>query len=1163
VNFPDGRRYAGTFRNGQPNGRGVLTFPDGRRYDGEFRDGRYEGHGVFLGSDRQRYEGDFRDGRANGRGVLVDPDGSRYEGEFRDDKFHGRGIFTFSDGRRYEGDFRDGQASGRGVLVYADGGRYEGEFRDNKFNGPGVRTWPNGHRYEGQFQNGQAEQPDVLGEQALFTLMTRFAVGLSVMFYAALGVIFLSLLLKLAGLVSRRLRTPFDHLLNGVLLGSGCVFAALWLLSPLSLMHSVPFLAVAGFLAATMWLALRLIPLEAEPELDHRPQLHGTWAKIRERFIHFWSLEPPLRLLTVLAMAQLLASALLLIVYQAPTNRLPLDVQGHVYMERWIFDVSIAFFVVAWAVVLVGVSAGPMALVVVLGLLTITTLPWPLASRDTVMVWAVMVVAIWSWAVVTWRYRRRLREQHALTVPWSHTLTSVLFLVGVLGAAYGILGLRLSREGPGAFPAFVTEHLFRFSLCLVPILFLTGKECAEIAELVAHTVVRPIPRRRVRRVVSLLSVLVPGGILFWAMRTSRIDISFRDLVTYFAPTDVAPLGLVSLVSLVMLAGLAYTLRRSDRRPVRIVAGCLMILGGMMALVMCFVMIVVFSDYGVAVAVLAVGSVGALWNLLRRTGSWQWRSAHVPFAALLVVAVFLTGMHEIATLWQAAYSEPPMRGMDMRFSVTQCTDPWATTLGVNLPECSLAYPTTWQRAVVPKYRTLVLRDPGGGLGETDFRFPDFGSGASVPAFLVTELEVPPSDRATEEIDLLRAAEQAWPFLYRPGVGTSWQAAKGRRASAGQESIVYTDGKRQHVWIWVRRIDQHVWILGGYGPERYRGHYGHLYDEMVASWRPDRGAQVPPAVAYMDLKSTALRMASFGVLPAMLAPIGVGLLLLPWTARSTTGWSSGVRRFFADGDPTAARSFGGPRDVAGCFIVAVAVIAFVFFPHGALTELFGQAESPASLGDPGGKAHVSEGRWEPSGQGIKTLQIFVAAATLLLALVLTLRRRMMANARLLIELLQLNIAVALLGILYWFFSALAWASEISVWAQAGLLIVLKSWDFWTSGKDVTNRTGRFFLRRDLVLMYLGYLMLVSTAILYVSAQRLTESGRPIERFFDAESLLSQGIIWLGAPLLLFGFLFRIRGWLLDLFPRALTHVPPSSGTEITPIGAPPGKPAEMSM
>jgi len=135
--------------------------------------------------------------------------------------------------------------------------------------------------------------------------------------------------------------------------------------------------------------------------------------------------------------------------------------------------------------------------------------------------------------------------------------------------------------------------------------------------------------------------------------------------------------------------------------------------------------------------------------------------------------------------------------------------------------------------------------------------------------------------------------------------------------------------------------------------------------------------------------------------------------------------------------------------------------------------------------------------------------------------------MANARLFIELLQLNVALVLLAMLFWFFSTLAWASEISVWAQAGLLIGLKLWEFLTSGKDVTNRTGRVFLRRDLVLVYLGYLMLVSTAILYVSAQRT--SGRPIERFFDAESLLSQGIMRLGAPLLLFGFLFRIKGWL----------------------------------
>src|SRR5262249_48384331 len=158
------------------------------------------------------------------------------------------------------------------------------------------------------------------------------------------------------------------------------------------------------------------------------------------------------------------------------------------------------------------------------------------------------------------------------------------------------------------------------------------------------------------------AVLVPGSILYWAMTTSRIDMSsYRVLLTYFAPTYLAILGLVPLV---ILAGLAYALRRAVRRRVRIVLGCLTGLVGVVVLISAFAMTVAFAEYAVAVAVLGLATIGAVWTLLRRTGPWQLRSAHVPFAALLLVAVFLAGMHEIATLWNAAYSEPPMRGMGM-------------------------------------------------------------------------------------------------------------------------------------------------------------------------------------------------------------------------------------------------------------------------------------------------------------------------------------------------------------------------------------------------------------------------------------------------------------------------------------------------------------------
>ena len=36
---PDGRRYVGEFRDGKPNGQGVVTYLGGERCEGEFCDG--------------------------------------------------------------------------------------------------------------------------------------------------------------------------------------------------------------------------------------------------------------------------------------------------------------------------------------------------------------------------------------------------------------------------------------------------------------------------------------------------------------------------------------------------------------------------------------------------------------------------------------------------------------------------------------------------------------------------------------------------------------------------------------------------------------------------------------------------------------------------------------------------------------------------------------------------------------------------------------------------------------------------------------------------------------------------------------------------------------------------------------------------------------------
>lgn len=206
--------------------------------------------------------------------------------------------------------------------------------------------------------------------------------------------------------------------------------------------------------------------------------------------------------------------------------------------------------------------------------------------------------------------------------------------------------------------------------------------------------------------------------------------------------------------------------------------------------------------------------------------------------------------------------------------------------------------------------------------------------------------------------------------------------------------------------------------------------------------------------------------------------------------------------------------------------MAIVAFFFLPHGDLTELFGRTQAPHVASTNPGSHDSLPLTSAPTAQALRALQVFVSGATVLVATLFLVRGMTGIRSHLLVELLQLNIALLFLGGFLWFYSRLSLAGEKTVWAQAALLVILKVWDLLISGKDVTNVNGRVFQRRFLLLLYLGYIMFVSTAILHFSSQQLADTTLGIDRFFEAETLLRQGILWLGSPLLLVGFFFRIR-------------------------------------
>lgn len=88
---------------------GEVRFPNGERYVGELKDGQPHGRGTFIWPNGEKYVGEWRDGQRNGFGRFFWPDGDKYVGQFRNNKKHGQGTLTFANGRQYVGEFKDGQ----------------------------------------------------------------------------------------------------------------------------------------------------------------------------------------------------------------------------------------------------------------------------------------------------------------------------------------------------------------------------------------------------------------------------------------------------------------------------------------------------------------------------------------------------------------------------------------------------------------------------------------------------------------------------------------------------------------------------------------------------------------------------------------------------------------------------------------------------------------------------------------------------------------------------------------------------------------------------------------------------------------------------------------------------------------------------------------------
>jgi hypothetical protein len=131
------------------------------------------------------------------------------------------------------------------------------------------------------------------------------------------------------------------------------------------------------------------------------------------------------------------------------------------------------------------------------------------------------------------------------------------------------------------------------------------------------------------------------------------------------------------------------------------------------------------------------------------------------------------------------------------------------------------------------------------------------------------------------------------------------------------------------------------------------------------------------------------------------------------------------------------------------------------------------------------------------------------------------------RVLEELPELLIAFLILGFIAQALSIASSFGERYVILLSVLLVGALTWDFLMSGEAITNRDGRRFSRTPRVLFYGGCTILVAAVVVLVSNLRMNhqEAAALSTIAFDSEAFALAGLVFLGIPLLVVNWLFRI--------------------------------------
>ena len=172
VNYKNGDKYNGTFKDGRANGHGVMKYNyslpntvqqgpefEEAEYKGNFKAGKRDGYGVMTWSDGSIFKGIWKnDLRVKGECILAS--GNQYRGAFKDDKMQDPNglLLLVNSGIIFQGEFDRGICSQIGKILYPNGDVYFGQHKLFSKDGVGKMVYFDGSVYEGVWESDRKNQ---------------------------------------------------------------------------------------------------------------------------------------------------------------------------------------------------------------------------------------------------------------------------------------------------------------------------------------------------------------------------------------------------------------------------------------------------------------------------------------------------------------------------------------------------------------------------------------------------------------------------------------------------------------------------------------------------------------------------------------------------------------------------------------------------------------------------------------------------------------------------------------------------------------------------------------------------------------------------------------------------------------------------------------------